>query len=54
MSWFVSVKADHVMCGVQQILKGKLNLPPYLTNEARALLKKVGIPRVMKLITSII
>ena len=24
-----------------QILKGKLNLPPYLTNEARSLIKKV-------------
>jgi len=34
---------------VQQILKGRLNLPPYLTNEARALLKKVGVLLIMKL-----
>ena len=26
-----------------QILKAKLNLPPYLTNEARGLIKKVSI-----------
>ena len=25
-----------------QILKAKLNLPPYLTNEARGLIKKVS------------
>ena len=29
-------------CCLFQILKGKLNLPPYLTNEARSLIKKVS------------
>jgi len=53
-SQFRSVKCGLFVCDVEQILKGKLNLPPYLTNEARGLLKKVSVLLVMKMIISII